>query len=120
MEHTLHLVVGHVLSRITPMHTERTRKARIDDEDDNTSDDAAASNDGSAIISHGLHKLLGLIKQVRVVLCICLHPLIHLSDTKITSSSCLLQAYVPGGRCPGARARAVCTNSMGIDVCVSG
>ncbi len=97
MEHTLHLAAGHVLSRITPMHTERTRKARIDDKNDNSSDGTAASDDGSAIISHGLCKLLGLIKQVRVILRICLHPLIHLSDTKITSSSCLLQAYVLRG-----------------------
>jgi hypothetical protein len=90
MEHTLHLAVGHVLSRITPTHTERMCKARIDDKDNNTSDGAAASNDGSTIISHGLYKLLGLIKQVRVILRICLHPLINLSDTKITSSLYLL------------------------------
>ncbi len=49
-----------------------------------------------------------------------LHPLIHLSDTKVTSSLCLFQVNVLWGWCPRARAYTVCTNSMGIDVCVSG
>jgi hypothetical protein len=66
MEHSLHLAAGHVLSRITPAH-----KARIDDEDDNTSAGAASSDECGTNISHGLRKLLGLIKQVCVIHRIC-------------------------------------------------
>jgi hypothetical protein len=66
MEHSLHLAAGHVLSRITP-----ARKAIIDDEDDDTSAGAASSDECGANISHGLRKLLGLIKQVCVIHCIC-------------------------------------------------
>ncbi len=49
-----------------------------------------------------------------------LHSLIHLSDTKIASSSCFLQADVSQGWCPRAWAHSVCMNSMGVNVCVSG
>jgi len=67
MEHSLHLAVGHVLSHITPMHTEKKHHARKYSEDDKSSPNISASNDGSAIILHALHKLLGLIKQVCVI-----------------------------------------------------
>jgi len=65
MEHSLHLTVGHVLSRITPVQT-KTRGAR-NDNDDNESEVAVASDDSSTIISHALRKLLGLIKQVHLI-----------------------------------------------------
>jgi hypothetical protein len=74
MEHSLHLAAGHVLSSITLMHTETLRKARNesnDDKNDDMSDDAASSDECSAIITNGLRKLLGLIKQVRLILCLC-------------------------------------------------
>ena len=74
MEHCLHLAAGHVLSSITLMHTETPHKARNEsnnDKDDDTLDEAASSDECSAIIRHGLHKLLGLIKQVCVILCLC-------------------------------------------------
>jgi hypothetical protein len=66
MEHLLHLAVGHVLSCITP-----ARKARINDEDDDTSAGTVSSDECGANISHGLRKLLGLIKQVCVIHHIC-------------------------------------------------
>ena len=65
MEHSLHLAVGHVLSRITPMQT-KTRG--VGNNNDDNESEAAASDDSSAIISHALRKLLGLIKQVRLIL----------------------------------------------------
>jgi len=74
MEHCLHLAAGHVLSSITLMHTETLRKARNesnDDKDDNSLDEAASSDECCTVIRHGLCKLLGLIKQVHVILCLC-------------------------------------------------
>ena len=69
MEHSLHLAAGHVLSHITPVQTEQMRGARKDDENDETS----VGEECSAIISHGLRKMLGLINQVYIIcrICIC-------------------------------------------------
>jgi hypothetical protein len=76
MEHALHLAAGHVLSHITPVRTEKTRRARNDDDDDNDNDDeetyagAASSDNCSTVISNAVHKMLGLIKQVSLICCI--------------------------------------------------
>ena len=67
MEHSLHLAVGHALSCITPMHTMKKHSAGKDNKEDGSSAGIVASNNGSAIISHALRKLLGLIKQVHVL-----------------------------------------------------
>ena len=66
MEHLFHLAACHVLSQITPMRTEKRPLATIDNEDDNynISVGNAISDDCSTILSQGLGKLLGLIKQV--------------------------------------------------------
>jgi len=74
MEHLLHLAVGHILLCITPVHAENTPTARKDDKDEldnKTSTDAATSDEGSTILSHALHKLLGLIMQVCILYCVC-------------------------------------------------
>ena len=73
MEHSLHLAVGHVLLRITPVHTNMpaARKDKSDKSDDETSAGAATSDEGSAVISHALRKLLGFITQVRILYRIC-------------------------------------------------
>ncbi len=71
MEHSLHLAAGHVLSCITLVHTEITRKATNDEENDETSAGSATSDECSAIIATGLRKLLGLIKQVCIIHRIC-------------------------------------------------
>ena len=74
MEHSLHLAAGHVLSRITPVHTENMPAARndeLDESDDETSAGTATSDEGSAIISHALRKLLGFITQVHILYRIC-------------------------------------------------
>ena len=67
MEHSLHLAAGHALSCITPMHTTKKHSAGKDNKEDGSSAGVVASDNGSAIISHALCKLLGLIKQVRVL-----------------------------------------------------
>jgi hypothetical protein len=67
MEHSLHLAACHVLSKITPVQSEKRPKARAIDED-NDNDilvDGSVSDECSAILSHGIRKLLGLIRQVR-------------------------------------------------------
>jgi hypothetical protein len=87
MEHSLHLAVGHVLSHVTPVHTGKTHVGK---DDDNESLAGVVSDDSTAIISHALRKLLGLIKQVRLIEHIYYIELIHLLDTKIASSSCIL------------------------------
>ena len=72
MEHSLHLVVGHVLSCITPVHTRKPHRARNDDgDDDDKSVGSATDDEASAILSHALRKLLGLIKQVCVIHHVC-------------------------------------------------
>jgi len=65
MEHSLHLGVGHVLSRITPLDTRKTRGAGNDNEDDESGDES--DDEYGDIISGALRKLLGLIKQVRLI-----------------------------------------------------
>ena len=68
MEHSLHLAAGHVLSCITPVHTRKPHRARNDDgDDDDESVGGATDDEASAVLSHALRKLLGLIKQV----CVC-------------------------------------------------
>ncbi len=74
MEHLLHLAVGHVLSRITPVHTENmpaARKDESDESDDKTSTGTATSDEGSTVLSQALHKLLGLITQVCILYHVC-------------------------------------------------
>ena len=65
MEHSLHVAVGHILSSITPVDAEKTRKADDDDDDDEFLAGAATFDDCSAMLSHALRKLLGLIVQIR-------------------------------------------------------
>jgi hypothetical protein len=70
MEHSLHLAAGHVLSHITPESTEKAHGAGNDNDndiDDETFAGAASSDDGSAVISNSIRKLLGLITQVRLI-----------------------------------------------------
>ena len=68
MEHSLHVAVGHILSSITPVDAEKTRKAD-DNDNDNDNDEfsagAATFDNCSAMLSHALRKLLGLIVQIR-------------------------------------------------------
>ncbi len=65
MEHSLHLGVGHVLSRITTMDARKTRGAGNDNEGDESDDE---SDDGYGdVLSGALRKLLGLIKQVCLI-----------------------------------------------------
>ena len=61
----MHVAVGHILSSITPVDAEKTRKADDDDDDDEFSAGAATFDDCSAMLSHALRKLLGLIVQIR-------------------------------------------------------
>ena len=72
MEHSLHLVACHVLSQITPMQTEKRPLATINNEDNNynISVGDAISDDCSTVLSQGLGKLLGLIKQVHDQSCL--------------------------------------------------
>jgi hypothetical protein len=72
MEHSLHLAACHVLSQITPVRTEKRPLATIDNEDNDydISVGNAISDDCSAVLSQGLRKLLGLIKQVREPSCL--------------------------------------------------
>jgi len=65
MEHSLHVAVGHILSSITPVDAEKTRKADDDDNDDEFSAGTATFDNCSAMLSHALRKLLGLIVQIR-------------------------------------------------------
>ena len=71
MEHSLHLAAGHVLSRITPVHTEMIRKATNNEENNETSAGSMTSDECSPIIATGLRKLLGLIKQVCIICRLC-------------------------------------------------
>ncbi len=75
MEHVLHLAAGHVLSHITPVHTEKTRRARNNNNDDNDNNKTyagtASSDNCSTIISNATCKMLGLIKQVSLIHHIC-------------------------------------------------
>ena len=48
---------------IITMHTTKKHSARKDNKEDGSSAGIVASDNGSAIISHALRKLLGLIKQ---------------------------------------------------------
>jgi hypothetical protein len=66
MEHSLHVAVGHILSSITPVDAKKMCKADDDDDDDDEfSAGAATFDDCSAMLSHALRKLLGLIVQIR-------------------------------------------------------
>ena len=71
MEHSLNLGVGHLLSHVTPAHAGSVAKGN---DDDGSGDGAVPSDYSTAIISHVLHKLLRLIKQVHVIHHIyCIH-----------------------------------------------
>jgi hypothetical protein len=63
MEHSLHLGVGHLLSRITPVQTGRKHNTENGNEDD-VIEVMLAGEDN---ISSALYKLLELIKQVHVI-----------------------------------------------------
>ena len=65
MEHSLHVAVGHILSSITPVNAEKTRKADDNNNNNEFSAGAATFDDCSAMLSHALRKLLGLIVQIR-------------------------------------------------------
>ena len=66
MEHSLHVAVGHILSSITPVDAEKMCKADDnDDDDDEFLAGTATFDDCSAMLSHALQKLLGLIVQIR-------------------------------------------------------
>lgn len=71
MEHSLNLGVGHLLSHVTPARTGSVTKGN---DDDDSGEGTVPSDYSTAIISHALRKLLGLIKQVRVIHHIyCIH-----------------------------------------------
>ena len=66
MEHSLHLGVGHILSHIVPVRTNRTHGAgKVSD--DNESNGGVTSDDSSTVTPHALYKLLELIKQVYLI-----------------------------------------------------
>jgi len=65
MEHSLHLGAGHVLSHIVPVPTRKTNDTRNEDEDDGLSSDDSSTDESGAITPGALHKMMGLIKQVR-------------------------------------------------------
>jgi len=116
MEHSLNLAVGHLLSHVLPVHT---ASAARDNDDDELVEGAPPSDNASTVISHALHKLLGVIKQVRLVYHFFVSTNLF-SDMKIASSLCILQANVLQGQDPKSRAHPVCMNLMVLDVHVSG
>ena len=66
MEHSLHLGVGHILSHIIPVRTNRTHGAgKVSN--DNESNGGVTSDDSSTVTPHALYKLLELIKQVYLI-----------------------------------------------------
>src|SRR5260221_12175689 len=69
MEHSLNLGVSHILSRITPVQRGKTHDTENDNEDDDIEELSAGDAPSEDSISSALHKLLGLIKQVRRIHC---------------------------------------------------
>ena len=68
MEHSLNLGVTHILSRIAPMRTGKT-DGTSNDNDNDESLAGDTSDDRGDVIAGALHKLIGLIKQVRPIDC---------------------------------------------------
>ena len=62
MEHSLHLGVGHILSHIVPVRTNRTHGARKVSDDDESN--GGVTSDGSSTITpHALYKLLEVLNR---------------------------------------------------------